>query len=467
MHDEGVEGLQTELVRAAWNGKSQIISKLMEKGVFPDVPDVYGRSALMLASIKGHKQCIIELIKGGCSVNQLNFDNRMPLTLAAKFGHLECVKTLLKGGCNPKFTDHCRRTPLQRAVRYGHTECARALVDLCDVHNIDCYGRSTLVEASAHGHVGCVRVLLEAGCSVNHVDEHDRSALTRAADRGQHGCVVELLKAGADIDHQDDFSVSALMYAARRGHTHCVVELMNAGCNLDLLDKTYDFRQSALTQAVLHRQCDCARKIATAGCDLDLGKNFALSNIIWAMPRKGDCDPIRWRNCGRDLDRVDRMVFCPKLMEGQYDNPTNFLLLKFVYGRNELNAGNDPPAMKMSMFDFLELEITEERNVWMAVIQKKVRSLQSLSLDAIRSTLMFNGKWWESVGTLPLPSAIQRELHNPVAFSDREDLRTDYHSGEDDDIYSSGEEMIDDEDEGTVDEPTCSWEGIPFRMTPC
>ena len=475
MHHEGLKGLQTDLVRAAWHGKSPKISELMAKGVSPNVPDVYGRSPLMLAAMKGHEECIKQLVNAGCSVNQRNFDERMPLTLAAKFGHLGCINTLLKGGCNPNLTDFYGRTPLQRAARYGHAECVRALVELSDLHHRDEYGRTILVEASAHGHVGCVRVLLEAGCSVNHVDDHDRSALTRAADRGEHGCLVELLKAGANIDHQDDdFGVSALMYAARRGHTHCVVELINAGCKLNLQDYTYgtDFRQSALAQAVLHRQCDCARKIATAGCDLDLGDNFVLSNVIWAKPRKGDCDPITWSIKGRELDAIDREVVCPKLMKGPFDNPANVRLVKFVRrghwfsAGNALNAGNDPPAIKLSDFDFLELEITEERNVWMSVIQKQVQSLQSISLDAIRSTLMSTRKWWESVGKLPLPSALQREVHNPVAMSDKEDLRDEYYSGEDDDIYSSGEDMIDDEDEETVDEPTCSWEGIAFRMPP-
>ena len=472
MHKEGVEGLQTDLVRAAWNGNAQKISELMEKGVFPNVPDVYGRSPLMLASMKGHEKCIIELIKGGCSVNQLNFDNRMPLTLAAKFGHLGCVNTLLKGGCNPNLTDFYGRTPLQRAARYGHAECVRVLAGLCDLHHIDKCGRSTLVEASAQGHLGCIRVLLEAGCSVNHVDKHHRSALYRAADRGHHECLVELLKAGAEIDHTDDYNATALMFAARRGHTHCVVELINAGCNLNLQEFSGGSRQSALAQAVRHQQIDCARKIATAGCDLDLGNTFVISNVISAKPRMGDCDPITWNIEGRELDAIDRKVVCPKLMKGPYDNPANVRLVKFVMmGRlftagNQLKAGNDPPAIKMSDFDLLELEITEERNVWMSVIQKQVQSLRSISLDAIRNTLMSTRKWWESVGKLPLPSALQREVHNPVAMSDKEDLRDEYHSGEEEDIFSSGEDMVDDEDEGIVDEPTCSWEGIPFRMPP-
>ena len=459
LHSDGVEGLQTDLVLAAWHGKSKTISELMDKGVSPNVPDVYGRSPLMLAAMKGHNECIIKLIRGGCSVNQLNYDERMPLSLAAKFGHLECVKTLLRGGSGPNFKDPSGRTPLQRAARYGHTECVSALVDLSDVHHRDKYGRIILVEASAHGHVGCVRVLLKAGCLVNKADELGRSALTRAADGGHHECLVELLKAGAEIDHTDDYNATALMYAARRGHTHCVVELINAGCNINLqnMDDWTDWRQSALAQAVSHRQPGCARTIATAGCELDLGDQFLLSNVIWAEPRQGDCDQISWNFGGRDLDDIDRNVICPKLMQYKCDEPANQRLVKFVSRRRGLNAGNDPPAINMSDFDFIELEITEERNVWMSVIRKhtQVQSLRSSSLDAIRATFQSTRKCWENVVELPLPSALQHEVQNPVAFSVNEDLCTDYFSGCDDNIYSSGTDCEDDEDLGITGEPTC------------
>jgi hypothetical protein len=81
------------------------------------------------------------------------------------------------------------------------------------VNHRDAHGQTPLTHASAHGHLECCRLLLEAGADTAAVDSDGRTALMKAS-YGQHEHVVtHLLQAGANISHRDKKGGDAAAWA--------------------------------------------------------------------------------------------------------------------------------------------------------------------------------------------------------------------------------------------------------------
>ena len=97
-----------------------------------------------------------------------------------------------------------------------------------------------LVFAAYVGHLGAVRVLIEAGADINkHARFYSKcathSALWMACVNNRLDVVKQLIKAGADVNDElitDGSSVSALVVAAKHGYEACVALLINAGADV-------------------------------------------------------------------------------------------------------------------------------------------------------------------------------------------------------------------------------------------
>ena len=81
-------------------GSSQAISRLIEKGVSPDVRDEEGKTALMVASERAYDTIICILIEAGADVNAQGPFGATPLMYAAGYGRYETVKLLLQKGAD-------------------------------------------------------------------------------------------------------------------------------------------------------------------------------------------------------------------------------------------------------------------------------------------------------------------------------------------------------------------------------
>ena len=91
-----------------------------------------------------------------------------------------------------------------------------------------------LVFAAYFGHLGAVRVLIEAGADINkHATYPKRSALWMACDHDRPDVVMQLIKAGADVNAESiTDGTSALEMAVGRGYEACVALLINAGADV-------------------------------------------------------------------------------------------------------------------------------------------------------------------------------------------------------------------------------------------
>jgi len=59
----------TALMKAAFNGKEQVVQMLADKGADIDMKDKEGHTALMLAAFRGHTEVVRTLLTRGANMN--------------------------------------------------------------------------------------------------------------------------------------------------------------------------------------------------------------------------------------------------------------------------------------------------------------------------------------------------------------------------------------------------------------
>lgn len=196
---------------AVSRGYQQIVQRMLEKGFFgQNVRDwsfelavelgerkmiqtfldagadfrLFGKSALLQASIHGSDEIVTSLLAEGATFNAQNH----PLCAASENGHDKIVSILLSHGAN-----------------------ARAQTN------------EPLRIASKNGHDKVVSLLLAAGAQPR---ARNDEALLFASQGGFHKIVRMLLDAGANVHARKD---QALYHAAENGHTEVVLQLLEAG----------------------------------------------------------------------------------------------------------------------------------------------------------------------------------------------------------------------------------------------
>ncbi len=108
--------LWTPLMKAALNGQTAAVNKLLEKDAAVDLVDKGGYSAMMLAASNNFSNIVEILLQHGADVNRVETSNGWTaLIWAAKQGHDATVQTLLKHHADPSIKDYSGSTALDYA----------------------------------------------------------------------------------------------------------------------------------------------------------------------------------------------------------------------------------------------------------------------------------------------------------------------------------------------------------------
>ncbi|KAF7346941.1 Multiple ankyrin repeats single kh domain [Mycena venus] len=232
----------TVLVRAAEQGRAEIVQSVVKRGV--DVESAYGK-ALYCAASNGHLEMVRFLVEKGADINT----NSSPLCGAATRGHLEIVRFLVEKGAEINGNvekgakiNSSNGKPLRLAACNGHLEVVRFLVEKGADINSD--NGESLGSAAWSGHLEVVRFLVEKGADIN---INNGSPLCRAAWNGHLEIVRFLIEKGADINNG-----SPLCDAASNGHLEIVRFLVENGADINrfLVEKGTDINMSGHLEIV-------------------------------------------------------------------------------------------------------------------------------------------------------------------------------------------------------------------------
>ena len=103
-----------------------------------------------------------------------------------------------------------------------------------DVHNLDSYNGTCLIQATDRGHVEIIEELLKTDIDIDHVNRLGWTALLEAIILGDGGprhteVVWLLVEAGVDVNLADGNGVTPLAHARQRGFEKMVILLETAG----------------------------------------------------------------------------------------------------------------------------------------------------------------------------------------------------------------------------------------------
>ena len=207
----------TALIRASWDGDTEIVRMLLEKGADVNAKDAKGSTALMKASLNGHTKVVSMLLEKGADVNAKDNNGSTALMKATLHGHTEIVRMLLEKGADVNVKTGYGSTALVLASWDGDTEIVRMLLEKgADVNAKDADGSTALIKASWDGHTEIVRMLLEKGADVNAKDNDGSTALIKASLNGHTKVVSMLLEKGADVNAKNNAGNTAFFLANRR-----------------------------------------------------------------------------------------------------------------------------------------------------------------------------------------------------------------------------------------------------------
>lgn len=181
------------------------------------------------------------------SIIEEYLNESFPLHRASREGLLDVLEVLIsKHGLNPNSPTFDMVTALHEASAWGHVECVKLLLKLdasINARNID--GSTPLCEASSHGRKDCVRILLDAGALVN-PPLLLTSPLHEAVFNDHWECAEMLIEAGADLHASDVHFGTPLHVASLKGHYKSAQILLRAGANVNAAK----MHQTALHEAL-------------------------------------------------------------------------------------------------------------------------------------------------------------------------------------------------------------------------
>lgn len=154
---------------------------------------------------------------------------RTAFLLAICTGEVQKAALLLQAGARLDVKAHCGRTNLMHAMENNRAPKVQWLLDRgADMHAVDDFATTALIEAAREGAADCVAVLLRAGAR----NEAETGKHDAPIDQATNIATVHvLLAAGADINRLNGAGYNLLKYAAGNQNYEFARELLANGAD--------------------------------------------------------------------------------------------------------------------------------------------------------------------------------------------------------------------------------------------
>ena len=234
---------RTPLHVASLHGHGKIIRFIIE-GLIESIPDKEirkdyinlldkkGRTALYHAATRGHTFVLRNLVEIGIDMEK-STNSRHPapgstaIMACAENGYTACFDYLLDKGADLLSQRTDGADAFYLAAMNGNLEIIRSIINT-ELIRIICHdiidkptfrGRTPLMTAAFHGHLGVITLLYEKGANINHKDNDGFTPLILASYEGHLKVVKWLLRNGANLSDTDKFGDTALESAEICGHS--------------------------------------------------------------------------------------------------------------------------------------------------------------------------------------------------------------------------------------------------------
>jgi len=269
------QNVNEEMIAAAKKGDAEAVKSLIAKGANVNARTNYGATALHFAADRGHLEVIKLLVEAGADVNAKDdFYKMPPLSMAMMRKHKDVIAYLQQAAlakasakeaapqpaaspASPapaqpaapaKPADPALNDELLNAAKKGDAAAVKSLLaKSADVNAKTRYNQTPLMLAAMQGHIGIVKILIEAGADLNVTDTFYKSvtALSAAADRGHAEIVKLLLEKGAKSKE------TALYVGAQEGRASVVKAALDlGGLPQEALDRALSFIDEAESKEI-------------------------------------------------------------------------------------------------------------------------------------------------------------------------------------------------------------------------
>ncbi|NXF04265.1 ASB3 protein, partial [Smithornis capensis] len=369
-HGANVEGPHcwsgwNSLHQASFQGSTEIMKILLEKGASKNCRDDFGITPLFVAAQYGQLESLRLLVSHGADINSQAKDRATPLLLAAQEGHLECVELLLTAGADPNLycNEHNWQLPIHAAAEMGHAKILELLIPVTDRICDKGEGKVSPVYSAIYGgHGECLETLLRQGFSPD---------------------AQECL----DFDCRSPMCRSPMCMVFQKEYFHFVDVLLKYGITLLAIN---------LGHCLCHKKFALFRHFLKLGCSLPSGKELT--------------DFIHYSN----TVQKEYKEWLPYLLLAGF-NPLNFMCTFWIFSASEnvlnfilefVNWSRLPPVVEQHLSQYKE-KFTWTPNSHFAFIpplshlcRLKIRSL--LRSEQLRSDRV--------IRELPLPACLQEYL---------------------------------------------------------
>jgi ankyrin repeat protein len=213
IHAAGFTYSVDDFLRAAREGKAEVVWQFLKAGMNPDAADAKGETAILAAAGGGQGHVVALLRDAGATTTAATPTGQTALMEAARAGDSQSVQVLLSAGADAEARDSAGMSPLAAAVMAGHTAVVALLVSAV-TGSLD----APLQLAAMEGHTPVMAVLMDKGANPDATSVDGRTPMMFAAQYGRTEAVKLLRQRGAAVTALDENLRTAADHAEENGH---------------------------------------------------------------------------------------------------------------------------------------------------------------------------------------------------------------------------------------------------------